>query len=71
MTKHVLGGIRPDPLASYLAGLGVIRVVGDQADLEISAWWDDAGLVIETTVDDLAGWLAETFVPTPVLRAWN
>jgi len=71
VTKHVLGGIRPDPLASYLAGLGVIRVVGDQADLEISAWWDDAGLVIETTVDDLAGWLAETFVPTPVLRAWN
>jgi hypothetical protein len=71
MTKHVLGGIRPEPLASYLAGLGVIRVVGEQADPEICAWWDEAGLVVETTVDDLAGWLAEKFVPTPVLRAWN
>jgi CRISPR-associated protein Csx17 len=71
VTKHVLSGIRPEPLASYLAGLGVIRVVGEQADPEICAWWDDAGLVVETTVDDLAGWLAETFVPTPVLRAWN
>ena len=71
MTKHVLGGIRPEPLASYLAGLGVIRVVGEQADSGICAWWDDTGLVVETTVDDLAGWLAEAFVPTPVLRAWN
>ena len=71
MTKHVLSGIRPEPLASYLVGLGVIRVVAEQADDELCAWWDDAGLVVETTVDDLAGWLAETFVPTPVLRAWN
>jgi CRISPR-associated protein Csx17 len=71
VTKHVLSGIRPEPLASYLVGLGVIRVVGEQADPEVCAWWDDAGLVVETTVDDLAGWLAEEFVPTPVLRAWN
>jgi CRISPR-associated protein Csx17 len=71
VTKHVLGGVRPEPLASYLVGLGVIRVVAEQADSELSSWWDDAGLVMETTVDDLASWLAERFVPTPVLRAWN
>jgi len=71
VTKHVLSGIRPEPLASYLVGLGVIRVVAEQADDELCAWWDDAGMVVETTVDDLAAWLAETFVPTPVLRAWN
>lgn len=71
MTKHLLGGIRPEPLASYLAGLGLIRVLGEQADPELSAWWDAAGLVVETTVDDLAGWFTGTFVPTPVLRAWN
>jgi len=71
MNKHLLAGIQPEPLASYLAGLGIIRVLGEQADPQLSAWWDPAGLVIETTVDDLEAWLADSFVPTPVLRPWN
>jgi hypothetical protein len=31
ITRHVLPGLRPEPLASYLAGLGLIRVLGEQA----------------------------------------
>ena len=30
--RHVLPGLRPEPLASYLAGLGLIRVLAGQAD---------------------------------------
>jgi CRISPR-associated protein Csx17 len=71
MTYHVFPGLRPEPLASYLAGLGLIRVLGDQIDLDLRATWTDAGLTIETTVDDLTGWLTDRYVPTPVLSPWN
>lgn len=71
VTRHVLAGLQPDPLASYLAGLGLIRLIGEQADPEaVSAWCPD-GLVIETSVADLASWLTEQYEPTPVLSPWN
>jgi len=71
MTRHVLAGLRPEPLSSYLAGLGMIRLLGEQADPVATAAWSSGGLVIETTVDDLAAWLANDYVPTPVLSPWN
>jgi CRISPR-associated protein Csx17 len=71
MTRHLLAGLRPEPLASYLAGLGLIRTLGGQADPDARAAWTDAGLVITTSVPDLAAWLAAEYVPTPVLSPWN
>src|SRR5712691_1673591 len=70
-TRHVLAGLRPEPLASYLAGLGLIRLLGEQADPGASAAWEHDGLVINTTVEDIAVWLADEYVPTPVLSPWN
>jgi hypothetical protein len=46
LTRHVLPGLRPEPLASYLAGLGLIRVVGEQADPLITARWTADGLEV-------------------------
>lgn len=69
--RHLLRGIGPEPLSSYLAGLGLIRVLGEQADLEATAAWTPDGLVITTSVEDLAAWLAESYVPSPVLSPWN
>ena len=69
--RHVLPGLRPEPLARYLAGLGVIRVLGEQADPAATATWTPEGLVIGTTVPDIAAWLADQYVPTPVLSPWN
>ena len=71
LTRHVLSGLRPEPLASYLAGLGLIRMIGEQADPAATAAWAPDGLVIGTTVPDIAAWLAEEYVPTPVLSPWN
>ena len=71
MTRHVLPGLRPEPLASYLAGLGLIRLLGEQADPAATAAWEPGGLVIDVTVDDVAAWLADEYVPTPVLSPWN
>ncbi|MGH3218438.1 MAG: type I-G CRISPR-associated protein Cas8g1/Csx17 [Streptosporangiaceae bacterium] len=70
-TRHVLPGLRPQPLASYLAGLGLIRVIGEQANDAATAAWTPDGLVIATTVPDIAAWLAVEYVPTPVLSPWN
>jgi CRISPR-associated protein Csx17 len=71
IARHVLPGLRPVPLASYLAGLGLIRVLGEQADAAATAAWTPDGLVMGTTVPDIAAWLAEEYVPTPVLSPWN
>lgn len=70
-TTQLLPGIRPEPLASYLAGLGLIRVIGEQADQDATAAWQPGGLAITTTVEDIAAWLAGQYVPTPVLSPWN
>lgn len=70
-TRHVLPGLRPEPLASYLAGLGLIRVLGEQADPRATAAWTPDGLAIATVVPDIAEWLADAYVPTPVLSPWN
>lgn len=71
MNKHVFPGVMPEPLASYLAGLGLIRLLGEQVDPAATFAWTADGLAIETSVDDVAAWLAEEYVPTPVLSPWN
>jgi len=67
----ILPGIRPEPLASYLAGLGLIRVLAEQADKDLTAAWTAEGLAITTSVVDIAAWLAADYVPTPVVSPWN
>ena len=71
MTRHVVTGLRSQPLGGYLAGLGLIRVLAEQADPAATAAWTDDGLVIESIVDDLAEWLTDGYMPTPVLSPWN
>jgi CRISPR-associated protein Csx17 len=70
-TRHLLSGLRPEPLASYLAGLGLTRALGEQADRAATTAWSSGGLVITTKVSDLAAWLTDEYVPTPVLSPWN
>ncbi|HET9970981.1 MAG TPA: type I-U CRISPR-associated protein Csx17 [Streptosporangiaceae bacterium] len=70
-TRHIFPGLRPEPLASYLAGLGLIRVLGEQADPDAAAAWAADGLAVTTDVEDMAAWLAASYVPTPVLSPWN
>jgi CRISPR-associated protein Csx17 len=71
ITRHLLPGLRPEPLASYLSGLGLIRVLGEQADRDATAAWTADGLAITTHVRDLAQWLADEYKPMPVLSPWN
>jgi CRISPR-associated protein Csx17 len=58
-TRRVLSGLRPEPLVSYLAGLGLIRLLGEQSDPAATGAWGDDGLVVTTTVADIATWLVQ------------
>src|SRR5690606_27199524 len=75
MTIHVhhLTGCSPTPLAHYLKGLGVLRLVAEQKDPAARGWWRDEAFHLATTLDEEAlqrFFLAE-YVPTPLVGPWG
>lgn len=71
MTDHVIVGLRPATLLGYLASLGLFRVVAEQADPEAACSWSGETFRLKTSVDDVASFLADDYVPTPVVSPWN
>lgn len=74
MTNEItLTGCRPSPLADYLKALGVLRIVGEQADPTASACWSDRGFVIKSDLDqdDLEDFLLRRYTPTALVSPWN
>ena len=72
-TVH-LCGCRVEPLLSYLAGLGVVRLVAEQLNPDVSARWDGDHLVITSNELDCSGlieFFAEDYKPTPLIAPWN
>jgi CRISPR-associated protein Csx17 len=69
----VLQGVRPEPLGSYLKGLGIIRLVAQQKEPGLRAFWRNDELVLLTTMtrDDLVAFFAHEYHPTPLLAPWN
>lgn len=69
-----LYGCRAEPLLSYLAGLGVVRLVAEQITPEVSARWDGNHLVIAAQELDetmLIEFFADDYIPTAVISPWN
>ncbi|MDE0117066.1 MAG: type I-U CRISPR-associated protein Csx17 [bacterium] len=69
-----LYGCRAEPLLSYLAGLGVVRLVAEQVTPEVSARWDGNHLVIAAQELDetmLIEFFADDYIPTAVISPWN
>lgn len=75
MTLHLhhLTGCSPTPLAFYLKGLGVLRLVGEQKDDEARGWWQDEHFCLLTRLDraQLEVFLAHDYAPTPFVSPWN
>lgn len=73
MTRVVLNGCRPEPLAGYLKALGVLRLVAEQADPNAKGAWVDGVFVLDSELDDggLLAFFAESYRPTPVITPWN
>jgi CRISPR-associated protein Csx17 len=73
MAEIVLPGLRPEPLARYLGGLGLLRLVAEQADRQAHGWWSNEGFVLRSALDGdaLLKFLLEEYAPTPVAAPWN
>jgi CRISPR-associated protein Csx17 len=75
MTLHIhnLKGCSPAPLANYLKALGILRLVGEQADKQVRGWWQDECFCLLTTLsrEELKRFFLESYEPTPLLSPWN
>jgi len=70
---HVLKGCSPAPLANYLKALGVLRLVGEQADKQARGWWDGEYFSLLTSLSkaELEAFFLQRYEPTPLLSPWN
>lgn len=73
MSRLHLRGCRPEPLASYLKALGVLRLVASQRDPSARGWWDNDVFVIESECDraELIHFFLHDYSPTPIVAPWN
>ncbi|MBS0261280.1 MAG: type I-U CRISPR-associated protein Csx17 [Planctomycetes bacterium] len=70
---HDLKGCSPTPLANYLKALGILRLVGEQADSSARGWWDGEQFCLLTnlTKSALEAFFLDCYEPTPLLSPWN
>lgn len=68
-----LMGCRPVPLAGYLKGLGVLRLVADCKDPEAAGRWRNEHFELRTRLSEseLTSFFLQEYSPTPILAPWN
>jgi len=75
MTIHVhnLKGCAPTPLAHYLKGLGILRLVSEQKDPDARGWWRDESFHLATVLDEeaLQRFFLEEYRPTALVGPWG
>lgn len=61
------------PLSSYLAALGLLKVVNDQLDPAACGYWQEGRFLLETTLsaEELVVFFASGYRPSPCLTPWN
>ncbi|MBI4728140.1 MAG: type I-U CRISPR-associated protein Csx17, partial [Acidobacteria bacterium] len=70
---HELTGLKPDALATYLAALGVLRLLAEQKDPNVRGFWRDEHFVLVSELDwkAIERFFLEDYAPTPILAPWN
>lgn len=73
MTKTVLlRGLRPEPLASYLGALGVLRLVATQLEPSVRGRFTPMGFeLIGVDEEAVIAFFQDAYRPTPILSPWN
>jgi CRISPR-associated protein Csx17 len=73
MHLHILKGCSPAPLANYLKALGILRLVGEQADAQARGWWDGECfcLLSKLSKEELESFFLEKYEPTPIFNPWG
>ncbi|MGE5487815.1 MAG: type I-U CRISPR-associated protein Csx17 [bacterium] len=76
-----LHGCTPEPLGNYLKGLGVFRLISEQADPLATAWWRDGILWLHTkwSEGDVLDFFTSgierekkpIYSPTPIFAPWG
>ncbi|MBA3912929.1 MAG: type I-U CRISPR-associated protein Csx17 [Acidobacteriales bacterium] len=76
-----LRGCTPEPLGNYLKGLGVFRLIAEQADPLTRAWWQDGFLWLHTkwSWDEIVSFFlcgigeekTPIYSPTPIFAPWG
>lgn len=70
---HVFDGLRPEPLGSYLSAVGVLRLIGEQADATAAGRWHNDRFELRTslTADEVVDFFLDRYEPTPLVAPWN
>ena len=73
MHELELAGCSPEPLLAYLKALGIFRLVAEQKDKNVRAWWQNDGFVLRSTLDRdaLVEFFLNEYRPTPIVSPWN
>lgn len=73
LTTHRLSGLQPEPLASYLSALGVLRLVTEQVDSTAAGYWSSNGFNLESALskEELLSFFLSDYAPTPLTSPWN
>lgn len=71
MIAHRCPGLTSRGLMTYLAALGLAKVISEQADPGVRFGWTGDTFVIRTGVPDLAEFLVRDYRPTPIVSPWN
>ena len=76
MSAHPLAGCNPVPLASYLKGLGVLRLIAESeqhGDPHAAGCWDRDVFVLHSKLEreELIQFFLQHYSPTPILAPWN
>jgi CRISPR-associated protein Csx17 len=68
-----LPGCRPDPIASYLSALGVIRIISEQVDKQARCRWqtNEFNLLTSLSKNELIEFFTEEYEPTPIITPWS
>ena len=72
-SEVILQGCAPIPLAHYLKGLGVLRLVSEQEDSSAKALWKNDTLLLSSSfdADSLVEFFLQHYRPTAILNPWN
>lgn len=70
---HRLEGCRPEPLASYLKALGVLRLIAEQADASAAGCWREGTFQLTSAFDgdELLAFFLDRYRPSPLVAPWN
>jgi CRISPR-associated protein Csx17 len=71
--RIVLEGCSPEPLASYLKALAVLRLVAEQKEPTAKGWWENDLFHLESRLDkdSLMEFFLQEYCPTPIVAPWN